>query len=98
MLQRASTLTRPLLESRDARWRWLVPALRMEIDVDSGFKSAMRSTLDFIGGALRWMGLMAICPPLGMSANVAADSDQLSMTPLSRAERAEWAALVERVR
>jgi hypothetical protein len=70
----------------------------MEIDVDPRLKSALRSVLGFIDGALKWMGLMAICPPLGMSAIVATDSDQLSMTPLSRAERAEWAALVERLR
>lgn len=76
---------------------WFRP-LRMEIDVDPRWKSAMRSVVEFIDGALKWMGLMALCPPLGMSVVVAADPDQLSMTPLSRAERAEWAALVERLR
>lgn len=73
------------------------------------FKSAMRSMLYFLGEGLMWMGV-----PFGMDAAVAAEiskartttrlcnawehPDELFMTPLSRSERAEWAALVERLR
>lgn len=73
------------------------------------FKSALRTMLYCLGEGLMWMGV-----PFGMDAGVAAEvtrtrsagrhcnscehSDQLSMKPLSRAERAEWAALVERLR
>lgn len=66
--------------------------------MDPRFESAVRSMMSFVGGAMMWVGLMTMCPPLGMRVGVTADPGRLSMTPLSRAERAEWAALVERLR
>lgn len=69
----------------------------MEIDVGPRFESAVRSMMNFVGGGLMWMGL-AQCLPSARAAIRAADPSQLPMAPLSRAERAEWAALVERLR
>jgi hypothetical protein len=78
------------------------------------FKSAMRSILDYIGEGMLAMGVPfvmtdAIAAELSARARRRAESktrpdneseqpDQLSITSLSRAERAEWAALVERLR
>lgn len=72
----------------------------MESDVGPKFKSALRSMLKHFGEGLMWMGLTwsGMHPPLGMRGTAAPDPDQLSMPPLSKEERAEWAALVERLR
>lgn len=64
------------------------------------FKSAMRSILDYLGEGLMWMGpmwmgSMWMGPPFD---DVEEHPDESSMTPQSRAERAEWAALVDRLR
>jgi hypothetical protein len=78
------------------------------------FKSAMRSMLYSLGEGLIWMGVpfgldAAVVAEISTYArrratpttqldNVRAHPDPLSMTPLSRAERAEWTILVERLR
>jgi hypothetical protein len=80
----------------------------------SRLRSALRSTLHYLGAGLMWVGVS-----FGLDSFVAAEAidfargtarpaiqlgkvpdhpDQLLMTPLSSAERAEWAALVERLR
>jgi hypothetical protein len=77
------------------------------------FKSAMRSILYSLGEGLIWMGVpfgldaavvaeISNCSrrratPTTRLGNVREHPDQLSMTPLSRAERAEWTTLVERL-
>ena len=78
------------------------------------WKSAMRSILNYFGRGLIWMGVpfrmdAAVADEMSSHArhparsaswldNVSEHPDQLTMTPLSSAERAEWAALVERLR
>lgn len=78
------------------------------------FKSAVRSMLHSLGEGVIWMGVpfgldAAVvaeistysrrrASPATRPSNVRDHPDQLSVTPLSRAERAEWATLVERLR
>jgi len=78
------------------------------------FKSAMRAVLRHLGEALMWVGVTfgmdgSVAAEISTRArrragqaamldNAGEHADQLSMTPLSRAERAEWATLVERLR
>jgi hypothetical protein len=80
----------------------------------SRLRSALRSTLHFLGAGLMWLGVSfgldsfvaaeaidfasGTARPAIQLGNVPDHPDQLLMTPLSRAERAEWAALVERLR
>lgn len=58
------------------------------------FKAAILSILDYIGEGMMWMGPMWADP----GAAAVLDQDHRPVTPLSAAERAEWAALVERLR
>jgi len=78
----------------------------------SWLKSAMRTLLIYVGEALMWTCVpfgMDAAVAARISVRIRARSaarlsdmrrnpDHLSMTPLSRAERTEWAELVERLR
>jgi hypothetical protein len=78
------------------------------------FKSAIRAILSCLSEGLIWVGISfgvdatvgaeisthakRRARPITALDNVREHPDQLSVTPLSTAERAEWAALVERLR